>query len=543
MHQLFRQLLEKESPKMNSVMVRGLAVNRVAKIEEYIENVFKSAAKSFPPGLEYIGYRRCSPIEEYTESTRSRNNKRTADIARSDIYMCKYQLRWQGKDLPVKYIYLPFLREGGLMWLGGSPYHISPVLTDKVISVGFDSIFVRLLRDKLTFKRCYHGYVIDGRRETIQVVWSQIYRNSSAKRKVPPTTKANSTVIHYLLAKMGFYATMRKLLGFDPIVSEVPFDRNEYPNKDWVVCSSSQLKPTTYIGEFYKGTSIQIAVPRSRWNNTTKSIIGSVFYLLDHFPTRLTLNSLDNKELWMILLGHIIFSGNYTEGKLYKSIYEHFVSLEEYIDDVIAMKLSESGYPVSDLYDLLGLMIQHFNEWLAGIKGSINSVYGKDLEIDYYVGFETTSGIFRFVFNLNKQAARKELTEKDVIDILNRNIKPRGVYKLRSGNLAVSGMNYSGDNIYPKVTAIMAEQESLPGPKRGKHKRKVPDVTKRLHMSMLEVGSLLYLPKNNPTPTARMNPYTSFDHTLGTIVPRMHTELLERTQSMLDGQMPDELPR
>jgi len=76
MHHLFRQLLEQESPKMNTVMVRGLAVNRVAKIEEYIENVFKSAAKSFPPGLEYIGYRRCSPIEEYTESTRSRNNKR-----------------------------------------------------------------------------------------------------------------------------------------------------------------------------------------------------------------------------------------------------------------------------------------------------------------------------------------------------------------------------------------------------------------------------------------------------------------------------------
>jgi hypothetical protein len=116
-------------------------------------------------------------------------------------------------------------------------------------------------------------------------------------------------------------------------------------------------------------------------------------------------------------------------------------------------------------------MIKNFNDWIATNENNISNVYGKNLELDYYVGFETTSSIFRFVFNLNKLAARKELTEKDIQKLLNRSIKPGGVFKLTSGNLAVASVNYSGDNKYPKITAIINEQESLPGPQRGRHKR------------------------------------------------------------------------
>ena len=550
MHSSFRQLIDRNAPKMNHAMMRGLAVHKVGQLEQYINSVFRSAAKSFPEGLEYVGYERCSPLEEYTEATRARSNnrnKRTGDIARSDIYMCKYQLRWKGVDLEPKYIYLPFLRESGEMWLGGAPYHISPVLSDRVISVGFDSVFVRLLRDKLTFKRCLHTLMVDGKRETTHVVWSKIYRNNASKRKVMPTTRANTTVMHYLFARMGFKASMRALLGFDPVVSDTPFDKQQYDPDKWVICNSAcsvnNVKPATYIGQFYKGTNIEIAIPKVHWNATVKSIIGSVYYLLDHFPSKLTLSSLENTQQWMILLGHIVFSGNYTDGKLYESINEHFNSLEGYVDTVIYRKLEDAGYSVNNLYDLLVLVIRNFNDWIVNAQSTINSVYGKELEVDYYVGFEITSGIFRFGFNLNKLAARKELTEKDVTEMLNRNITTGAVYKLRSGNLAVSGLNYSGDNMYPKVTAIIAEQESLPGPKRGKHKRKVPDITRYFHSSMLEIGSMLYLPKSRPICTSRMNPYTSFVHTKETIMPRMYQDILQKTQSMFDGHTPDDLPK
>lgn len=538
---LFNQLVVANTPRMNDTIMEGLAVEKVKNIEHYVDNVFRSASKSFPDTLEYLGYEKCSPNEEYQESTRAKNNKRTFDIAKSDIFMCKYMLRFKGVDLPPKYIYLPFVRDSGIIWLGGSCSHITPVLSDKVISVGFDSVFVRLLRDKLTFKRCYHGYVVDNRRETVHVVWSRIYRNS--KNKTPPTTKANTTALHYLFAKLGFRETLRGLLGFELIIGQEGIDEARYPKTDWVICQSSQLKPAGYIGDFYNGCSIRVAIPRNQWNFTVKNIIGSMYYLLDHFPTRLTIDAIDSKDLWVVLLGHIIFSGNYTTGKLFDSVNEHFNSLEEYVDGIISDKLRETGHIVNNLYDLLALMIKNFNDWIATNENNISNVYGKNLELDYYVGFETSSSIFRFVFNLNKLAVRKELTEKDIQKLLNRSIKPGGVFKLTSGNLAVASVNYSGDNKYPKLTSIINEQESLPGPQRGRHKRKVPDVSKRFHVSMLEIGSLLYLPKSNPTPITRMNPYAKFDTHTGTIVPSMYKELLEKTQTMLDGRIVGQLPR
>lgn len=540
-HELFRKLVTDNTPRMNELTMSGLAVHKVRGIEHYVDNVLKSAAKSFPQGLEYAGYEKCSPQEEFHECTKDKNTKRSFDIAKSDIFMCKYLFRFKGVDMPPKYVYLPFVRDGGVIWLGGSCYHITPVLSDKVISVGFDSIFVRLLRDKLTFKRCYHGYVIDGRRETIHVVWSRIYRNT--KNKTPPTTKAMTTALHYLYAKLGFRESMRLLLGFDVIVGEDEINESSYPKSDWVICQSSQLKPKTCIGDFYKATSVRVAVPRHKWNTHVKTVIGGFYYLIDHFPTRLNVSSIDSKDLWIVLLGHIIFSGNYTAGKLHENITEHFNSLEEYVDGIIIDKLREAGHSVSNLYELLALMIRSFNDWIVNNENNITSIYGKNLELDYYVGFEVSSSIFRFVFNANKLATRKELTEKDVQTLLNRNIKPRGVYKLTSGNLAIASVNYSGDNMYPKLTAIINEQESLPGPQRGKHKRKVPDATKRFHTSMLEIGSMLYLPKSNPTPIARMNPYARFDYKTGTIMPSMHVELLERTQRTLDGHMPESIPR
>ncbi len=544
---LFRQLVTQHNAKVNDVMMRSLSKYRLDRFERYIDAAFRSAARNFPEGLEYLGYERCSPLEEYTEATRLRGNRRIASLAKSDLYLCKYLFRYNGVDLPPKYLYLPFVRDSGILYLGGPCFHITPVLSDRVISVGFDSVFVRLLKDKLTFQRSYHAYEADGRRETVHVVWSNIYRRKS-KRLVAATTKADTLLLHYVLAKMGYSQAMMRLLGFVPLVSEVGFDRKDYPSSEWVICRSTRIKPSGYIGAYYQPSSLEVAIPRSQWNLKTKNVIGSFFYLVDHFPQRITVSGLDNTALWMILLGHIIFSGNYTEGKLYESVKEHFSSLEGYVDDIIHHKLEDLGYRVEDFYGLLMLVMEKFDEWLIKAQKSINSVYNKELEVDYYVGFPITSGIFKFGFNLSKLVARrhaagKEVTDKDIIKLMNENIKMGAIYKVRASNIAVAALNYSGDNMYPKTTAIISEQESLPGPKRGRQKRKVPDVTRRFHTSFVEIGSLLYITKSKPICFVRMNPYTSFDPDRELIVPRLYPEILERTQRMLEGEVPPHIPK
>jgi hypothetical protein len=536
---LFARLVDQNIPKVNPVVMKGLACHYMQKADEYVDKVFRSASRSFPPGLEYLGYERCTPREEFIQITRIINNKRMFDLAKSDLYMNKYKFAFNGKPLPDRFIYLPFVGEGGIFNLGGPMYHITPVLSDKVISPGNDSIFVRLLRDKIIFKRCYHSYVVDNVRETTHVIWSQIYRKpKDNSKKVPPTTKANTSIAHYLFAKYGFTKTFEKYCGFVPIVGEEEINTTTYPEDKWVICQSSEIKPKSYIGDFYQATRLRLAIPKDKWNNITKGMVVGFYYVVDHFPSRFQVNSLDNTTLWIILLGHIVFSGHYGENKLYTSIKEHFSSLDDYVDGIIIEKLKESKYYVDNFYDLLAVIIDNFNNLVLHTEGSNLSMYGKSLEVLYYVLYDINSGIFKVNFKLNKLVSKKPLTEKDVNEAFNKNIRQGAVFGLSSGKIISESVSYSGDHLYFKITSKITEQENLPGAARGIAKRSVVGPDKHLDVSMVEAGSVLFLSKSNPTPTTKINPFIHIDLESGTIIPNPKFNAIRQiTQNKLKGKI------
>lgn len=533
MHYLFAELIDKHMPPVNDAVMKGLATTYMSKTEEYIDAVFRSASRSFPAGLVYLGYERCTPAEEYAEITKVKNNKRIFDLAKSSLYLVKYKFTFQDQPLPDRFVYLPFVEDAGIFSLGGALFHITPVLSDKVISPGFDSIFVRLLRDKIIFKRCYHSLFIDGIRETTHVIWSQIYRKPRDNKNVPATTKAVTTVPHYLFAKHGFTETFRKYAGFVPVVGEGEITEHNYPKQDWIICESSQVKPKTFIGEFYPVTSIKLAIPRDKWTPITKALVVGFFYVIDHFPDRFKPGYLDSQSLWMILLGHIVFSGVYGENKLFTSIQEHFMSLDDYVDTLITEKLRENNYEVNNFYDLLSLILSIFNNLVLDSEHSTLSMYGKSLEVLYYVNYDITAGIFRVNFRLSKLASKKPLTLKDVVETFNKNMKMGAAFGLSSGKIIAESVSYSGDHMYPKITSKITEQESSPGATRGKSKRLVVGEGQHIDISMVEAGSVLFLSKSNPTPTNRVNPYIKLDLATGTILPNeKFAELRAKTEPM-----------
>lgn len=532
---LFAKMIDQYAPKVNVAVMEGLACTAMQYVEKYIDSVFRSASRSFPECLSYIGYERCTPEEEYREVSKARNSKRTFDIAKSDVYLVKYFFKYYEENLPIVYVYLPFVRDAGIMYLNGSPYHITPVLSDKVISPGYDTVFVRLLRDRIIFKRLYHNLVVNGIRETTYVIWSQIHRKSGDK-KVDITTKAETCLAHYLFAQFGFTETFTRYAGFVPIVGNEEITEELYPKDKYVICSSGQIKPKTFIGGFYNPTTIRLAIPLEYWTPMTKSLVVGLFYILDHFPERIKKTYLDNTNLWKILLGHIIFSGNYGENKLFQSVSEHFTSLDDYVDTMIVEKLHESGYNVNNFYDLIALMSEKFNDLVLDIENVTLSMYGKSLEVLYYVLYDITSGIFKVNFGLGKLVPKKALTKDDTKETLNKFVKPRAVLNLASGKIITESVSYSGDHKYPKLTSKITEQESLPGATRGKSKRHVLGADKHIDTSMLECGSILFLPKSNPTPANKINPYITIDLATGTVLPNPKLEKLrEQLANQLKG--------
>jgi len=506
MDPVLAQMLDKDVPKINPLIANGLACEHLKYVEEYVDAVMHSASKGFPKGLVYSGCHRCTPSEEFAFIGKKKGTKRIIDVAKSNIYLMKYFFHYNGVALDARYLFLPYVDDGGFIHLGGSRFNITPILSDRVVSVGVSDIFVRLLRDRLTFKRSSHGFMIDAKREIVQVSHSEIYHRPTRLNNLRPTVKANCTLMHYLLCKYGFTDTFLKFGNCTPIVGDGEINVISFPEDEWIICSSSQIKPKGCGRGFYEPSQVKVAIRKSEFTPMVKNMIGGFFYVVDHFPNRIqpSMEYLDSKRLWMILLGHIIFSGSVNEGKLYDDINDHIMSLDEYIDSLILHKLKDIGVPVTDIYQLFAVVIEHYNEWLLNAADSVASMYNKELNIVYYVMYEITSAIFKLYFKL-KAASKRELTAKEIISAMNMTIKTGLIFSLTRNHGEISTISSSGDNKAFKITSLLVAQGDSSRLNSRKERATLSDPAKRLHVSVAEVGNSHAITKSDPSGRSKIN--------------------------------------
>lgn len=520
------------TPKINPIIGNGIAIEHMKHAESYIDSILRNVSKDFPDGLEYLGCQRCTPLEEYAEITKKKGSKRTFDIARSDLYLMKYFFRFKGEDIiPPRYIFLPFVSTAGSITLSGTRYVISPVLTDKVISVGMKEVFVRLLRAKLRFHRNAQTIVINGIREEVKIVWSSIYNKNAAMKKLKSPVKAETCLVHYLLAKYGFSYTFKHFGKCVPIVGTSDVNSKNYPPEEWVICQSRQIPPKGNKG-VYEPTQIRIAIRREEFTPMVKSLVAGFFYVVDFFPNRVEIDYLDNTSMWMVLLGLILFSDAISTGKLHADIEKHFLSLDEYIDHLIQTKLKDIGYDIPNIYELFGLIIENVNDWIAKASDTIGSMYNKELSILYDVLYDITSSIFDMHFKL-KAVTKKELTLQDIITIMSSTLRPRAIYSIMKQRKGISTVSYSGDNKIFKITSMLVPQTSSGGRQNKKERISVEDPQLRLHASIAEVGSHIFLPKADPSGRARVSPFLGLEN--GSVIKRdpKKVELIDSVQEII----------
>lgn len=535
MNTLFSRMLAKHTPAMNADVMNGLAVKALKHLEEYIDAQIRSICIGMPPAVRYVRYERCTPKEEFDEITRLRSNRRHFNLARSTVNMNRYIFEYTDELGNVheiaKHIYLPFVRDGGLMMLGGTETHLVPVLSDKVFTANSRgdsaSIFVRLDQDKNNFFRLYHTVVLNERRETHCVTHAEIYRNSAKGRSASAreiTTKAKTVLPHYLFGRYGFTGAFQRYAGVVPVIgTDEEITPELYDPEEWIICTSTKLQPAkTNIDKYYQPTNIRLAVPKKAWSHQVCCLVTGFYYVVDHFPNRFqaTIDVVDDTSLWMILIGHIRFSGNYPENKLYSSICEHFETIEPYLDQAAKDKLAESGIELENYFDLLNFIQVMFNDFIRANDTAGLSIYGKNLELYHYVVYDILYGITMTKFKLNKVAARGNITLNDAETNIRRVIRMGAIFDLAGGNKIVSEVvGYSGDHKYPKITSIVAQQESRTGGNRDTEKRIVPGPEHWLDLSMVTTGSILNLPKANPTPVVRINPWIKLDERTNTVLP------------------------
>lgn len=537
------RLIDGDTPKINPLLGNGLAIahmsgipekdgRNVSGVEQYIDQVFRSASKGFPDGLVYVGSQRCTPQEEFALITKKKGAKRTFDVARSDIYMRKYFFRFKGEDLEPRPLFLPFVSDAGTIVISGSRFNISPILSDRVISVGVSSIFVRLLRDRLTFERMGQHFMIDGSRETVQVAWALIYHRNAKMKKMRQTVKANCTLMHYLLCKYGFTETFQRFGNCHPVIGGAEVNKNVYNEEEWVICQSTQVRPKGVGKGFWQPTNIRIAVRKDELTPMVKNMLGGFFYVADHFPDRVLPEYVDAKRMWMILMGHIIFSGTINEGKLYDDVNDHMTSLDEYLDQLVTVKLRDIGIHVDDIYQLFGIVIANFNDWLLAATDKVASVYDKEFSILYYVLYDITAAIFKLYFKL-KAASKKELTAKEIVATMNLTLRTGLIFSMTKNHGEVSNISSPGDNKAFKITSILIPQSGSSRMSSRKDRATLNDPAKRLHASIAEVCGYANLPKSAPDGRSRSNPHVLLDPKGVVLRNPAHVELLDSVQEMI----------
>lgn len=537
----FNRLVDADTVAINPLIGNGMATYHIPGAQAYIYKAFKSVERDFPKGLRFVEGVRCTPEEEFEVQTKKRQNKagksgsrRTYDVAPSDLFMMRYQFSYNGEMLEPRHILLPYVHTGGMITISGSKWVISPVLVDRVISVGLSNVFVQLNKTRLIFKRVAHRFLLGTVEESVQVVWSKVHQGNRTGR----TSKALTTMMHYLLCKYGFSKTFASFGNCHPVVLEQDTDMRQYPEEDWVICQSSRISLMKAGRSKYERSTLRLALRRSELSQKVILMLGGFFYVVDHFPLRVDSKTLDSKRMWTILLGELIPGESEHSGHLHDEAEKHLRSLDKYIDSWTDEKLKNIGMPVDNIYQLFSIIIGHYNEWLLGGSDKVATMYDKEFSILFYVLYNVTSAINNLYFRLKAAEekamnANKELTKENIEGIMFDLLKTGLIFNINKGHGEVSTISSSGDNMAMKMTSVLVSQTNSNQASPNRDRASTNDPSRHLHSSIAEVGSAWNLPKSSPYGRDRVNPTVAIDSNWVVQRKPQFVDMLDNTQNKI----------
>jgi len=521
--------MDMNTPQFNKNVTEGASKEILRTAPDYLNSIIISGMKSVQDsvGLEYHGWRRLTPKEEFDKMFNNRDVKVIYDIAVSDLYMIELRFTYKGSVVN-RYLYMPYTSRGNLMNISNTPYHIVPVLSDTVISPNHKEVFVRLLRAKLIFKRVDRNFIVDNEKIPGQIIHADIYRTDN--RTIQDNLgNVVPSISLYILGDVGFREALKKYAKITDVIVTLD-DVDSYRNTHRVY-ESSKIKPRALKEFNYTGHDLKILVPKEQIKDISfvDNFIFGILYTLDIFPESvydliILLNNhdtVDEKTYWRIALGRIVFKNSFSVDRVSADMNDHFVTLNSYVDTLIKGKLQESGVVVDNFFDLLAVILVNYNTWLINSKAYNSDLNNRYVDILYYLMYDIIIGINKTLFDINRKSSKKVLSEAEVVKMFNTNLSPKKIYsivKSQGMNIALMLADYTGDIMYPKITSTLEDQSRGNGVKRGKQSS-LPEAMKTLKGQDMFLGSLLFLSKSSNSPRFKSNLFMNYDLHTGRMMP------------------------
>jgi len=541
MNKYLRNTLEANTPKFNKRTMEGVAREMIGGIVNFLNNVIISATRTLGDNidLEYKGYRFLTPEEDFKNNINTAYSKNEIDITKSFLYKVEFMFRYKNTEIN-KVISLPYVTRGGFIKMSNASYIINPVLSEYPVAPAPSKgeVFIRLLRDKLNVKRMERPLFINGRREVRPI----IYANTFKLQKRDTNVNQNVPFVIYMLIKHGFYGAFKKYFNTEPIVKVSDETDENLIAKGYVEYTTAGQKPRNYKGgPNYIPHNLKIYIKEKDINSTLDMFVASIIYMFDLSPnyaygitkaigkkkessTYFDILSMDDEtRYWVILLGHVIFGPNrFGLTRVLDDMTEHINILNGYLDDIIKEKLAEKDIIVEDFYELLFWTMDNYNNMVMNYERYSSDINNRYVEILYYILFDFIVSINKAFLEIKRTHAKGKLSEKECNRIFTSYVTPKKIFNLikaGSTNIAIMPItDYSGDNLYWKMTSILEDQNRGDGVKRSGKKNTLPQNTRILRAEDLIFGSILNLKKKYPSPRFSLNPFVGLDVKTGKFI-------------------------
>lgn len=530
------EIMAREIPPINPDIANGIATIQVRTAESYIDRDLRACSEQLPEGIRYENFTRCTPMEEY-KFLHQKKEKNYVELSRSDMYMIDTHWSFHGKPMESRQMYMPFVGEAGIMHIRGTPYALNPVIGDVAVSVTRGGLFAWLGLTKVQFYRMNYHVFIDGKTQGGSVAHSNLYhRSTKSKAAKVGKNSLRSTLVHYMLCRMGLTEMFTKHFGCSAVVigdkDEVNYDRLD--KDQWLICSSAGLGGHLRRPEWYESSRLCIALPRNEITADMIDAVIGVYYVVDTFPDQAVPRYVETPHMWQRLMGRIIFGDAMLETERMLLLREHLISIDGYVNYQSRRTLHQGGIMVDNIHEFFAWVVRELPVLIASAPTEVASLYGKRLMIVRYLLKDISRSIYLLMFRLRAQYNKKgRLSEKEVRDAMRKGLLRDRITVVNVGHAEVTTVSSPGDNKIFKITSTAVLQENTDSPKGKGGGGSLNDPSKFIHTSVIEFCSYCAMGKNEPTGRGKLgtHPITS---ERGDLQPNpKYRNLMEHTQLLL----------
>lgn len=473
MNTVLGNIIDTHCTKFNKNITDGCAKEILKTIPEYLDDIFKSSLKTLSPhiNLKYEGYRIPTPEEEFNIALLSNSNKVNYDLSESYVYMVEYIFTYNGNKI-VRPLYLPYCEDGNIIKVSSTKYHIVPILSSTVISPSYNKIFVRLLKDKLTFTNKVRNRLVNGNTVYGNVINCEIVKTkkmSNIKDNIGAPLTASAL---YLLGYRGLKGTFEYYCKLKPDQYVIRYGDTSDLEADYNIHTSIGTKPRSLKDKVYIKHDLAICIRKDvKPSELLNNVISGIIYTMDILPEHakdllyvLNKNNLQEEIMyWRVLLGRVVYKNSYSIDRIIEDMNDHFYNLEGYLDNLIRVKLSENKIFVNDFFDLLAVILENYTTWSINSKEYNSNIGNRYIDVLYYILYDIIIGFNKVILNLNKRCSKKgdgNLSIKEIDKLFRGELGLKKIFtivKTSSPSLVILACDSSLDIKYPKITAILED--------------------------------------------------------------------------------------